>query len=65
MEVEGGRELGERRDEEGNRDGNQMWEESMWEMTGSENRNQWGASLGMAGDMGQGRFPEVSVGDPN
>jgi hypothetical protein len=62
--VDGRRELGRRGDEEKNRDGEQVW--------GSGAGEGWegdlkllGLSLGVAGDLGQGRLLEVNGGDPS
>jgi hypothetical protein len=51
----------------GNWDGNQLWEEGRQESTGSKNGNQWGISLGLAGNLGQGRLQELcrGGGDPS
>ena len=56
IEVDGWRELGGRGSEEGN--GDQVWGED----GGRENRNWWGVSQGLAGDLGLGRLLGVYGG---
>lgn len=56
LEVVRKRKLDGRRGEEGNREADEVWEEEVQERIGSENGKRRGASLGLAGDWGQGKI---------
>jgi hypothetical protein len=54
--------------EEGVRQGTRMeirLRVGLWEGAEGENGNQWGESLGLAGDLGWGRLLGVYGGDPS